>query len=80
MLCAFFNLMDSKLENLVHELEALENELVPVDGILLKPSQCYRFETDPVHLMFNTNCPDALRKKVQAILHKHLPSYESGSS
>ena len=72
--------MDSKLENLVYELEALENELVPVDGIFLKPSQCYRFETDPVHLMFNTNCPDDLKKKVQAILHKHLPSYESGPS
>ena len=71
--------MDNKLKHLVDELAALENELVSVDGILLKPSQCYRFETDPVHLMFNTNCPDGLKKKVQAILQKHLP-YEAGSS
>lgn len=65
---------------LVNELEALDKEWIPVDGVMLKPSQCYRFETDPLHLMFNTNCPDELKQKVEAILHKHVPSHESGSS
>jgi hypothetical protein len=72
--------MEKNLDILVSELKELDNELVQIDGTLLKPSQCYRFETDPVHLLFNTNCPDSLKQKVQAILDKHLPAHESGSS
>lgn len=64
---------------LEQELAALDEMLVQVDGKELKPSQCYRFETDPVHMMFNTNCPDELKNKVQAILSRHIPGYESSS-
>ncbi|HEV7782432.1 MAG TPA: hypothetical protein VGO58_14255 [Chitinophagaceae bacterium] len=71
--------MEKNLDILVSELKELDNELVPIDGALLKPSQCYHFETDPVHLLFNTNCPDSLKQKLQAILEKHLPPHESGT-
>ena len=71
--------MQKPLDNLLDELKALDSELVPVDGSLLKPSQCYHFETDPVHLLFNTNCPDDLRQKINAIVQKHIPENESST-
>ena len=71
--------MSENIDSLVSELKDLDKELVPVDGNLLKPSQCYHFETNPVHMLFNTNCPEALKQKIQAILAKHLASYESSS-
>ena len=71
--------MEKNLDILVSELNELDNEVVEIDGTVLKPSQCYHFETDPVHLLFNTNCPEALKQKVNAIIAKHLPDYESGT-
>ena len=71
--------MSGDIINLVKELKELDNELIEIDGGHLKPSQCYRFETDPVHMLFNTNCPDTLKQKVEAILAKHLPDYESST-
>ena len=71
--------MDTTLKTLEQELAALDNDLVQVDGTLLKPSQCFHFEADPLHLLFNTNCPDSLKQKVEAIVGKHIPSYESGA-
>jgi hypothetical protein len=60
------------LEKIKAELMQLDRDLVEADGIRLKPSQCYRFETDPPHVLFNTNCPDALRQKVQDIISRHI--------
>ena len=71
--------MEKNLDILVSELNELDNEVVEIDGTALKPSQCYHFETDPVHLLFNTNCPEALKQKVNAIIAKHLPDYEAGT-
>lgn len=66
------------MEQLKAELRKLDTEDVELDGIRVKPSQCYRFESDPAHILFNTNCPDSLRRKVQAILSKYIP-HEGGS-
>jgi hypothetical protein len=55
------------------ELNELDRELVDVDGKQLKPSQCYHFDVSPLHVLFNTNCPDSLKQKVQAILSKYIP-------
>ena len=49
-------------------LEELEKETVDADGVWLKPSQCYRIGTNPYHILFNTNCPDQLRNKIELIL------------
>ena len=54
------------------ELMELENEQVEAEGIFLKPSQCYHFESDPLHVLFNTNCPDDLRRKVEDIISRHV--------
>ncbi|HTD94964.1 MAG TPA: hypothetical protein VK644_14160 [Chitinophagaceae bacterium] len=59
------------------ELIALDRDLVEIDGQRIKPSQCYRFEVKPTHILFNTNCPDSLKQKVQAILSKYYPIDES---
>jgi hypothetical protein len=67
------------IDSIKAELEGLDNEMVRIDGRELKPSQCYRIELDPVHLLFNTNCPDDLRAKVQSILSKYMPGAEDRS-
>ena len=72
--------MENSVENIIDELNALDKDLVQIDGSYLKPSQCYYFDTDPVHMLFNTNCPDNLKQKIQAILAKHLPGYESSAT
>jgi len=67
------------IDSIRAELDHLDEEMVRVDNRLLKPSQCYRVELDPVHVLFNTNCPDALRTKVQSILSKYIPGAEGRS-
>lgn len=54
------------------ELEELDREMVTVEGNMLKPSQCYHFDINPLHVLFNTNCPDTLKEKVEAILSKYI--------
>jgi hypothetical protein len=71
---------ESKLNQLKVELADLDRETVEVDGIKLKPSQCYRLETDPAHVLFNTNCPCLLKERIQALMSKYLPRDESSSS
>lgn len=58
-------------EDLLSELEELDNEPVTVDGKTLKPSQCYHVGTSPTHVLFNTNCPEALKEKVNRILSRY---------
>ena len=67
------------MEKIRNELLQLDTDLVDVDGKQLKPSQCYRFETDPLHVMFNTNCPDKLRDRVEEILAKYTSDHEGGA-
>jgi hypothetical protein len=72
--------MERNIEILVNELKDLDRELVEVDGVRLKPSQCYHFETDPAHILFNLNCPEALKERIQGLMTKWLPDYEGRSS
>jgi hypothetical protein len=72
------SLPDSIIEIIKSELDILDHEMVDVNGVQMKPSKCYHFEMDPAHVLFNTNCPDNLKQKVQSILAKYLP-HESGS-
>ena len=67
------------LEKVKMELGELDRHLVEIDGKQLKPSQCYRFEADPAHILFNTNCPEGLRQKIQSILSKYIPADENGT-
>ena len=60
------------MEKIKAELTKLDREMVEADGVQLKPSQCYHFEVDPLHVLFNTNCPDELKQKVQEIISMHI--------
>ena len=70
----------SLIERMKSELRELDNEPVEIDGRRLKPSQCYRMEMDPVHIMFNTNCPGTLKERIESILAKYLKTDEGRSS
>ncbi|MEO7982600.1 MAG: hypothetical protein ABI688_00835 [Bacteroidota bacterium] len=72
--------MDTNLEKLVTELSDLDRNLIYVEGNMVKPSQCFRYETDPLHFMFNTNCPEELKQQVQAIFKKHAPSHDNDAA
>jgi hypothetical protein len=66
--------IDSKSEGQMRleirkELEKLDNELVNADGIMLKPSQCYRIEAN--HILYNTSCPESLKRRIQSILLRY---------
>jgi len=60
------------LEKLKVELGDLDRHFVEIDGKKLKPSQCYRVDVDPAHILFNTNCPEDLKHKIQIILAKYI--------
>ena len=61
------------------ELMRLDHDTIEVDGVHLRPSQCYHLGTSPAHVLFNTNCPDKLKEQVQAILTKYTSENETGS-
>lgn len=74
----FMKPLFQNLKSIQLELESLDRDLIDVDGKQLKPSQCYHFEVDPLHLLFNTNCPSRLREKINAIVTRYIPEYEAG--
>jgi hypothetical protein len=59
------------------ELENLDNEFVDANGVRLKPSQCFRITSNSFNVIYNTNCPDSLKEKVQSILQKYGDQDES---
>ena len=62
-----------------NELLALDEQSIELDGKQIKPSQCYRVGISPAHILFNTNCPDSVKQKVQAILSKYTTEDENRS-
>jgi len=59
------------IKKLKAELDLLDQNLVEIDGIKLKPSKCYYFGTNPGHILINTNCLESLKEKVKSILLKY---------
>ena len=70
---------DKDQQEIREALAHLDLEQVEVDGKLLKPSQCYHIDMDPPHVLFNTNCPDSLKEKIQAILSRFKGTDEDSS-
>ncbi|MEO8173705.1 MAG: hypothetical protein ABI581_11500 [Sediminibacterium sp.] len=58
-------------ELLQQELDIIEQAHVDVDGVELKPSQCYFIQTDPPHILFNENCPASLKEKIETLLKRY---------
>ena len=67
-------------DRLMEELRQLDAEAVDVDGKKMKPSQCYHWEADPAHLLYNTNCPQDLKQRLQQIISKYVDINESSPS
>ncbi len=65
----------SGIERIKKELTELDLEMINADGVSLKPSQCYHFDSDPLRILFNTNCPDELKQKVQDIISRHITDH-----
>ncbi len=56
------------------ELDQLDQIFIEVDGQFIKPSQCYHLETNPPHILYNLNCPDMLKQKLEMILSRFTGS------
>ncbi len=63
------------IDQLREDLDELNREWMNIEGSNLSAVQCYHLETNPPHFLFNSNCPDALRQKLEFILHKYFPEY-----
>ena len=77
--------MDTKIikeyeQLLQEELKMLDSQEITLNGSLVKPSQCYHWESDPAHLLYNTNCPPDLKQKLKDIIAKYTDSNEGHSS
>jgi hypothetical protein len=53
------------------DLAVLDKEPVLVEGLMLKPSQCYYVGKNPRHILFNTNCPGTLKQRIEAIIARY---------
>lgn len=69
-------LKKEELEKLQAELHELEANDIIIDGKHLKPSNCYYVGSNPLHILYNTNCPDTLKQSIENILAKYKPTDE----
>ena len=58
------------------ELDELNKTYLKIDGGVLHPAACYYFNTNPPHILYNTNCPDILKEKIKAIVSKYRKDNE----
>lgn len=63
---------EAKLFHFKTALADLEREWVEVNGQRWKPSQCYRLTEDPKRILYNVNCPAALKRKIEKLVRKYL--------
>ena len=69
--------METRSENakdeILAELKELDKETIHLEsGVLMKPSQCYSFSFYPrPHFLYNTNCSQELKDKLQTIFKKY---------
>ena len=68
---------DKEFDKIKAELAEIDESYVEVDGKQLKSSGCYYFGANPAHILYNTNCPDTLKKKINQIILKYLPNENS---
>jgi len=66
--------------NIQQELDQLDETLILLENKLVKPSQCYHYASNPAHLLYNTNCPEDLKAKLEAILLKYTDGNEDSSA
>lgn len=65
--------------SVMQELERLDETPVLLNNQLIKPSQCFRLSGNPPKVLYNTNCPDHLKEKIESILLKYRNRNPSAS-
>lgn len=60
----------SRIARLRSELQELDKALFEINGMKMRPSQCYYFGLNPFHILYNTNCPDSIKTRVEEIISK----------
>jgi hypothetical protein len=71
------DLLKQPIDQLREDLDRINRVWMNIDGTELSANQCYHFETDPPHFLFNINCPETLQQKLKDILHKYFPGDEN---
>jgi hypothetical protein len=69
------DLLKHPIDHLRDDLDLLNKEWRDIEGSPLSANQCYHFETDPPHFLFNMNCPDNLRHELYDLLLKYFPEH-----
>ena len=69
------DLLKHPIDHLRDDLDRLNKEWKDIKGSPLSANQCYYFETDPPHFLFNINCPDNLRQELNDLLLKYFPAH-----
>jgi hypothetical protein len=57
--------------SIIKELERLDEQLMLLDDKPVRASQCFRLSGNPPQVIYNTNCPEDLKQKVEAILLRY---------
>lgn len=71
------DILKQPIDHLKNDLDALNREWKDIEGSNLSAKQCYHFETDPPHFLYNLNCPDSLRQKLKGLIDKYFPTDEN---
>ena len=61
-----------QLVKLQAELEQLDNTPLGINGKKMLASQCYYFEVNPFHILYNMNCPEHLKARIEEIASKYI--------
>jgi len=71
------DILKEPFDSLRDELDALNRDWRDIEGSPLSATQCYHFESNPPHFLFNVNCPASLEQKLKDLLTKYFPENEN---
>ncbi len=52
-------------------MDELDNGNVVVNGMELAACKCYHYSLNPVHVLFNDNCPESLKQRIKEIFERN---------
>ena len=60
-----------KYAAIMDAMEKLDHQTVEVDGVKLEACKCYHYSLNPVHVLFNDNCPESLKQTIKDIFERN---------
>ena len=52
-------------------MDKLSQATIDVNGIKLEACNCYHYSLNPVHVLFNDNCPESLKQHIKQIFEEN---------